>query len=194
MKYLRYIFFVLILSAGLFFGFRLQNPLITIRTEMGDIKLEIFVDEAPLTSAHFLGCIDDHLFENSFFYRTVTMDNQPGNEIKIEVIQGGILYSSGKKTPPPIVHETTETTGILHKDGAISLARSRPGTASSEFFICIGDQSELDFGGKRNPDGQGFSAFGRVIEGMEVVRRIHTQPQKEQLLNPRIRIFDIVRN
>jgi peptidyl-prolyl cis-trans isomerase A (cyclophilin A) len=89
---------------------------------------------------------------------------------------------------PPIAHETTTQTGILHKDGVISMARLEPGTATSEFFICVGDQPELDFGGKRNPDGQGFAAFGRVIKGMEVVRRIQQQPDKKQFLDPVIKI------
>src|SRR5262249_16023380 len=86
---------------------------------------------------------------------------------------------------PPIAHETTDKTGILHKDGVISMARLQPGSASSEFFICVGGQPELDFGGKRNPDGQGFAAFGKVIEGMDVVRKIQQQPAKDQyLLSP----------
>jgi peptidyl-prolyl cis-trans isomerase A (cyclophilin A) len=174
-------------------GFQPGNPQILIRTELGDIFLEIFVDEAPVTSSHFLKCIDGHLFRDASFYRTVTLDNQPENTIKIEVIQGGIRYSSGKKPPPPIEHETTDKTGILHRDGVLSLARSSPGTASSEFFICVGDQPELDFGGRRNPDRQGFSAFGRVVKGMDVVQKIHGRPEEGQMLNPRIKIFDIVR-
>lgn len=186
--------FILVLITGLFFGFQTENPQILIRTELGDITLEVFVNEAPITSAHFLKCINEHLFQEASFYRVVTLDNQPQNEVKIEVIQGGIRYSSGKKMPSPIEHETTETTGILHKDGALSMARSNPGTASSEFFICVGDQPELDFGGKRNPDGQGFSAFGRISKGMEVVHKIHNAPEEGQLLNPRIKIFDIIRN
>ena len=103
----------------------------------------------------------------------------------------------GKKSrmpPPPIECETRQTTGILHKDGVLSLAHSQPGTASSEFFICVGDQPDLDFNGKRNPDGQGFSAFGRVVLGMDVVHEIHRQPEEGQRLNPRIKIFDIILN
>jgi len=102
-------------------------------------------------------------------------------------------YTEGRETLPPIDHETTEKTGIFHKDGVISMARLQPGTASSEFFICVGDQPELDYGGKRNPDGQGFSAFGKVIAGMDVVEKIHQQPADGQTLNPRIKIHNIVR-
>jgi len=92
---------------------------------------------------------------------------------------------------PPIKHEPTVLTGILHKDGVISMARNEPGTATSEFFICIGDQPSLDYGGKRNPDGQGFAAFGKVVEGMDVVRKIHKSAAAGQWLKPRIKILKI---
>ena len=170
-----------------------QDPQILIQTEFGDIKVEIYEKKAPITAPNFLGYIDKNLFEGASFYRTVTMDNQPNNDIKIEVIQGGLRFADSEKRLPAIEHETTDMTGILHKDGVISMARSEPGTASSEFFICIGDQPELDFGGKRNPDGQGFAAFGKVIEGMDVVRKIHKQPAARQMLNPRIKIINIIR-
>ena len=94
---------------------------------------------------------------------------------------------------PPIIHETTKETGVLHTDGTISYARNEPGTATLEFFICIGDQPELDYGGRRNPDRQGFAAFGRVIKGMDVVQKIHEQPAEGQMLNPKIEIFNIER-
>jgi peptidyl-prolyl cis-trans isomerase A (cyclophilin A) len=94
----------------------------------------------------------------------------------------------------PIEHEPTQKTGILHKNGVISMARLKPGTASSEFFICVKDQPELDFEGKRNPDGQGFSAFGIVVGGMDVVKKIHQQPTEGQMLDARIKIFNIVRS
>jgi peptidyl-prolyl cis-trans isomerase A (cyclophilin A) len=77
---------------------------------------------------------------------------------------------------PPIQQETTAQTGLKHLDGTISMARLEPGSATSEFFICVGDQPELDFGGKRYADGQGFAAFGRVTQGMEVVRAIQALP------------------
>ena len=92
---------------------------------------------------------------------------------------------------PPIAHEITEVTGILHKDAIVSMARMGPGTAATDFFICIGDQPELDYGGKRNPDGQGFAAFGKVLEGMDVVRAIHQQPVDKQRLAPPIPIHRV---
>jgi peptidyl-prolyl cis-trans isomerase A (cyclophilin A) len=170
-----------------------ENPKILIKTEFGDITVEIFLEKAPITASNFLKYVDENRFSGASFYRTVTMDNQPNNEIKIEVIQGGIRFSQEREGLPSIEHEITKKTGILHKDGVISMARSAPGTASSEFFICIGDQPELDFGGKRNPDGQGFAAFGKVISGMDVVRKIQIQPVDEQMLDPRIQIHNIIR-
>jgi peptidyl-prolyl cis-trans isomerase A (cyclophilin A) len=121
------------------------------------------------------------------------MDNQPQNLVKIEVIQGGLGFSDEDRPFPPLAHETTAKTGILHKDGVISMARSEPGSATSEIFICIGDQPELDFGGKRNQDGQGFAAFGRVIEGMDVVRKIQQQPDEKQMLKQPVTIQTIER-
>jgi peptidyl-prolyl cis-trans isomerase A (cyclophilin A) len=133
------------------------------------------------------------LFQDASFYRVVRMDNQPNNAVKIEVIQGGLEFSSGKREFPPIEHEATARTGILHKNGVISMARDKPGSATSEFFICVGDQPELDFGGKRNPDGQGFAAFGKVIDGMDVVKKTQEQPAQGQRLIHRVTIRDIVR-
>jgi peptidyl-prolyl cis-trans isomerase A (cyclophilin A) len=169
-----------------------QNPKVVIRTEMGDITVELFVQQAPISAGNFLTYVDDSLYVNSVFYRVVTLQNQPKNDVKIEVIQGG-LFSDERTRYFPIEHETTQTTGILHKDGVISYARAEPGTAGSEIFICIGDQPELDFGGRRNPDGQGFAAFGKVIEGMDIVRKIQQLPEKDQMLISQIKIFNIER-
>jgi peptidyl-prolyl cis-trans isomerase A (cyclophilin A) len=168
-----------------------KNPLILIKTEMGNIEVEIFQNKAPISAGNFLKHVDEGVYKNSYFYRTVTFNNQPNNEIKIEVIQGGILDKADNYSP--IKHETTKKTGILHKDGIISYARNEPGTATTEFFICIGDQPELNYGGRRNPDRQGFAAFGRVIKGMNIVNEIHSQPSKNQMLKPKIKIIDIER-
>lgn len=169
-----------------------RHPTIVIETELGDIHVEIYEEKVSITALNFLRYVDGGHFKGGSFYRTVTMDNQPNNDVKIEVIQGGRnLDMDGFES---IEHETTDRTGVLHKDGVISMARNQPGSATSEFFICVGDQPELDFGGKRNPDGQGFAAFGKVVKGMDVVRKIHMQPVEGQRLNPRIGIINIVRN
>jgi len=170
-----------------------KRPQVLIQTELGDITVEIYEKKAPITASNFLKYIDENLFIGASFYRVVRMDNQPDKDVKIEVIQGGLGFSDNEKRLPPIEHETTDITGILHKDGVISMARNEPGTASSEFFICVGDQPELDFEGKRNPDGQGFAAFGKVIDGMNVVREIQSKHAEGQLLNPQIKINKIIR-
>jgi len=177
----------------IFLGLKAQNPQVLIKTELGDISIEVYTDKAPITAANFLRYVDENRFEGATFYRVVRLDNQPNNDVKIEVIQGGLSSQKAAKRLKSIKHETTDKTGILQKDGAISMARNKPGTASSEFFICVGDQPELDFGGKRNPDGQGFAAFGRVIKGMDVVKKIQQQPADGQMLITRIKIISVTR-
>jgi len=190
--YKLFFMFIIFISGTLLIGAD-NNPRILIETELGDITVEIYANKAPLTAANFLKYVDEHTYDGSCFYRIVTMDNQPDKNIKIEVIQGGILSDPGSTSFEPIPHETTEQTGILHKHGVISMARLEPGTASSEFFICVNDQPELDFGGRRNPDGQGFAAFGKVIQGMDVVLAIHRQPAKTQYLEKKIKIVRMYR-
>ena len=170
-----------------------QNPKVEITTTLGTIKLEIFKDKAPITANYFLENVNNNVFKDACFYRVVRMDNQPNNDIKIEVIQGGLFFDSIVDQKPTIAHETTKETGILHTDGVISMARNQPGSASTEFFICIGDQPNLDFEGMRNPDGQGFAAFGKVIKGMDVVKLIQQQKDDEQMLVERIDILSITR-
>jgi peptidyl-prolyl cis-trans isomerase A (cyclophilin A) len=169
------------------------NPHVVMQTSLGAITLEIFVREAPVTAANFLRYVDEGRFAGASFYRVVRMDNQPDNPVKIEVIQGGLGFDDRERPFPPIAHETTRRTGIRHLDGTLSMARNQPGSASSEFFICVGDQPELDFGGRRNPDSQGFAAFGRVTAGMDVIRKIHQLPAKGQMLVEPVRILSISR-
>lgn len=155
---------------------------VEIETELGNILIELYVDKAPITCENFIKYIKNNKFEGANFYRVVRLDNQPDKTIKIEVIQGGLGFDVEESPYPPIKHETTLETGLLHKNGTLSMARAEPGTASSEFFICIGNQPELDFGGKRNPDGQGFAAFGKVVGGMDIVRKIQQMKDERQML------------
>ncbi|SHF57625.1 peptidyl-prolyl cis-trans isomerase A (cyclophilin A) [Mariniphaga anaerophila] len=158
-------------------------PQVEIQTSLGKILIEVDTVHAPVTAANFLKHVTEGSYNKSFFYRTVRLDNQPGSSVKIEVIQGG-LYSDEEINKHPVIrHETTEETGLKHLDGVISMARNEPGTASTEFFICIGNQPELDYSGKRNPDEHGFAAFGKVIQGMDVVRKIQQLPNKDQYLD-----------
>lgn len=170
-----------------------KYPQIIIETSLGEIVLELYPEQAPITATNFLKLVDENAFEGATFYRTVTMNNQPDNDVKIEVIQGGLAFTKDLVEFDLIAHETTEQTGILHKDGVISMARTTPGSACTEFFICVGDQSSLDFNGNRNPDLQGFSAFGKVIRGMDLVRQIQLQAEEKQLMKPRIPITAIRR-
>jgi peptidyl-prolyl cis-trans isomerase A (cyclophilin A) len=166
---------------------------IIIRTELGEIHVRLNLVRAPVTSANFLRYIDAGLFDSTCFYRVVRPDNQPKDSVFIGVIQGGRYEDEETRGFPPVPHETTEMTGIRHRDGVISMARWTPGTATSEFFICVGDQPDLDYGGRRNPDGQGFAAFGIVTKGMEVVRRIHSINAPGQYLEKPVLILEIVR-
>ncbi len=180
-KFMAFFLWVILVSCG-----GQKSPRVVFQTDLGEFEVELYARAAPITVANFLRYVDEGRFEGGTFYRTVRLDNQPDNAVKIEVVQAGLKDDDHPLALPAIRHETTAMTGIRHQDGVISMARNAPGTASSEFFICIGDQPELDLGGKRNPDGQGFAAFGRVVRGMEVVRAIHRQPAQGQWLNPQI--------
>jgi peptidyl-prolyl cis-trans isomerase A (cyclophilin A) len=167
-------------------------PRVIIGTSLGNIEVEVDTIRAPITSANFLRYVDLGFYRFGRFHRTVRADNQPKDKIKIAVIQAG-LDSLRVKDFPPIPLERTRATGLSHTDGTISMARDGPNTATSDFFICIGDQPSLDYGGKRNPDGQGFAAFGRVVLGMDVVRKIQASPARGQTLDPPIPIEAIAR-
>ena len=169
------------------------NTRIVIETELGNIEAEIFENQAPITAANFLRYVDGGFYRNGRFYRTVEPNNQPNSPIRIEVIQGGINPEREHERFDPIPLERTSVTGLSHTDGTLSMSRFAPDSAHSEFFICIGDQPSLDYGGMRNPDGQGFAAFGRVIRGMDVVRAIQQSPHEGQRLTPPIIIRDIRR-
>lgn len=162
-----------------------------IKSEAGDIVFEVYPDAAPKTVKNFLKYVDKADFKGADFYRVVRMDNQPNDSIRIEVIQGN--FTSDKNSLGNIDHETTEETGILHENGTVSMARMDPGSASLAFFICINNQPELDFGGKRNPDGQGFAAFGKVIRGMGVVKSIQSGETDGQSLKKTITIEKITK-
>ena len=167
---------------------------ISMETELGSIQMVLYPDRAPITVSNFLMYVDENRYKDFHFYRMVHMENQPDNDVKIEVIQGGLGFDKHPMELPTILHETTDKTGIRHLNGTLSMARMEPGTASSEIFICINDQPELDYSGKRNPDGQGFAAFGKVISGMDVIRKIQLLPETKQMLNKVVKVNSIQRN
>ena len=165
---------------------------VLIRTELGDIEAELDAKRAPRTVANFLKYADGKFYDGGVFHRTVTPDNQPGDKVRIQVVQAGADPKREKESFPPIKLERTSRTGLRHRDGTLSMARDGPDTATHEFFICVGDQPELDFGGKRNPDGQGFAAFGQVVKGMDVVKKIQAAPADGQTLTPPVKILKVV--
>jgi len=166
-----------------------------VETEAGAFVVEVDEEVAPVTVANYLALVDAKLLDGGAVYRVVTRANQPAaTPHPIEVVQWGMNRPDGPPPPlPPIAHETTRQTGLRHVDGTVSMARAQPGTATTEFFVCIGAQPALDFGGQRNPDGLGFAAFGRVVAGMDVVRALHARGEADQYLARPVRISSVRR-
>lgn len=173
----------LLAAAALLAGCEQDSRLqVTIHTSKGDIVVAVDTVAAPITSSNFLRYVDDRHYDGGQFFRVVRMDNQPNNEIKIEVIQGSANGGGSEAFYNPILLERTSVTGLYHTDGVISMARGGPDTATHSFFFTIGDQPSLDFGGMRNEDGQGFAAFGSVLSGMEVILDIQSGEVEYQTL------------
>ena len=166
---------------------------VVIETDRGTIHAALDSARAPRTVANFLKYVDGGYYTGGRFHRSVTPANQPRDSVRIEVIQGGTNPAPEPRGFPPIELERTSQSGLRHVDGALSMARGGPNTATSDFFICIGAQPSLDFGGHRNLDGQGFAAFGHVTAGMDVVRAIQNAPVDAQRLTPPITIRRIAR-
>lgn len=172
------------------------NPTIDIETYYGDIIVELYPDKAPKTVAAFLSFVDSGYFKNTSFYRVLKKDDQAMNVAKTQLIQGGLWQTKFKlqQTMPGIPLETTKQTGILHTEGVISLARNEePNSGNTEFFICMDNEPDYDYGGDASPDKKGYVTFGKVIDGMEYVRQIHDQPDFETNFKPPIKIINIKR-
>ena len=172
------------------------NPTIDIQTYYGDIIVELYPAKAPKTVAAFLSFVDSGYFKNTTFYRVLKKEDQSMNVTKADLIQGGLWQTKLKlqQTIPGIPLETTKQTGILHKEGVISLARNdAPNSGNTEFFICMDDEPDYDYGGDASPDKLGYATFGKVIDGMKFVEQIHSQPDFETNFKPPIKILDIKR-
>ena len=165
------------------------TALVRLETAMGKIDMEVEVDRAPVTAANFLLCVEEGRYDGGRFHRTVRPDTEVRKDVPIEVIQAGPAPAWEGRDVSPIALERTNVTGLRHVDGAVSMARSGPDTATTDFFVCVGPQPSLDFGGSRNPDGQGFAVFGRVIRGADIVRRIQAAPSEGQTLAPPVAIL-----
>ncbi len=170
-------------------------PHVIIETGYGDIEIELYTDKAPLTANAFLAYIDSGYYDKCNFYRVLNMYNQPSNAPKAFLVQGGIWKSNNQlaQSLQGIPHESTKQTGILHKEGTISMARNEPGSAGPEFFIMVEDETGFDFGGENMADGLGFAAFGSVVRGMPIVRKIHDLKEANQYLQPPVYIHTIRR-
>jgi peptidyl-prolyl cis-trans isomerase A (cyclophilin A) len=162
---------------------------VVFETTQGKITLAVDTVHAPITGRNFLRYVDGHFYDGGHFFRTVREDNQATDPVHIAVVQVGADPARLHDQFPPIPLERTTTTGLHHLNGTVSMARNVPNSATSSFFICIGDQPALDFGGARNADGQGFAAFGRVVEGMDVVRAIWRAHANGQALTPPVAII-----
>jgi peptidyl-prolyl cis-trans isomerase A (cyclophilin A) len=164
-----------------------QKPvLVVFETDAGNITIEVDTVHAPNTSANFLKYVDAGLYDGASFYRTVRPDTETNEDQPIYVIDGDLDPSRNEDKFPPIPLERTSVTGLKHLAGTVSMGRNRAAdSAQSEVFICLEDKPSLDFGGMRNPDGQGFAAFGKVVDGMDVVKKIWLMPaEKRRLVTP----------
>ena len=146
---------------------------VVFETALGNIVFEVDLARAPVTAANFLKYVDGKFYDGGMVNRSVRPDNTTRHDVPIQVIQFQSDRARRAEQFPPIPLERTSVTGLKHTDGALSMARSGPDSATTSFSIMVGDQPELDFAGKRNADGQGFAVFGRVVSGMDVVKKIH---------------------
>ena len=166
---------------------------VAIDTSLGRIVVALDRAHAPATTANFLHYVDTHRLDGEAFYRAMHSETS-------QLIQGGIR-SDARKLYPPIAHEPTSQTGLHNVAGAISMANAGPGTARSDFFILLSDVPAFDAGSPQG-DANGFAAFGHVIEGMDVVKRIWEAPvsptkgeglMNGQMLEPAVKIIKAVR-
>jgi peptidyl-prolyl cis-trans isomerase A (cyclophilin A) len=165
---------------------------VAIETELGDIEIEVFQQQAPASAGYFLADVRAGRYDGSSFFRIVTLSNQSAEKHRrIAVIQGGLRHER-EDLPPVIPHETTAVTGLKHLKGTASLARLAPGAVYHSFFICLRDEPALDFGGARHPDGQGFAVFGRVVAGFDVVQRIYARAEQAEYLKKEIAIRRVI--
>ena len=162
-----------------------EQPRVVLETDAGRMVLALDLDKAPLSTCNFLAYVTDGDYDGGSFFRTVVRETN-ANPHPIDVIQAATPRGSDDDSRPPIPLERTRDTGLRHVAGVVSMARDGPDTATSSFFIVTRDTPALDFGGGRNPDGQGFAAFGRLVEGLDVARRIQMLPAngEEQLTPP----------
>ena len=171
---------------------------VAIDTSLGRIVVALDRAHAPVITANFLHYVDTHRLDGETFYRAMHVKDAEG--VDGGLVQGGVR-SDARKLYPPIAHEPTSQTGLHNVAGAISMANGGAGTTRADFFILVSDQPGLDANGPGG-DATGFAAFGRVTEGMDVVKRIWSSPvsqtkgegpMKGQMLEPTIKILKAAR-
>ena len=185
------VFLLSIIPLLFLFSCKKENPKVEIMTTKGLIIVELDIQNAPITAGHFLKLVEKGVYDGGSFYRSVRGGTDENNPVPIRVVQGGAARKKGGEKIETIPHETTQDTGLKHLNMTVSMARGEPGTASTEFFICMHDEPELDFGGRRNPDGQGFAAFGRVIVGEDIVHKVWGSPAMGEQIDPVVPIHKI---
>ena len=168
------------------------HPHVLIDSKYGEIEIELYPEKAPKTVGAFLSYVKAGYYRNSSFYRVLFTEGATP-DLNAGVIQGGISQTDPDKRAQlkGIEHESTKLSGLSHTDGTVSLARTTVGSGNTEFFICIGDQTNYDFGRNGNPDGQGYAAFGKVVKGMDVVRKIQQQSSTNERFDEKIEIRNI---
>lgn len=166
-----------------------KEPHVFIETEYGDVELELYPEKAPETVASFLDNIEAGLYNDASFYRVLKNENLP-EEYNQGLIQGGVFQAKPSLVPnlKKVKHESPKQTGLTHESGTISMARTTPGSATTEFFICIGDQKQFDSSSRGNSDGLGYAAFGKVVDGMDVVRLIQNKKSTGESFNKPVKI------
>lgn len=189
MRIVAFMFCILLLSTCALK--KTEFPYIVIQTNFGDIEAELYPAKAPKTVAAFLSYIDKSFYKNASFYRVLKDDEMP-NDYNTGIIQGGVWPNL--KAVVGIEHESTKQTGLSHTDGTLSMARTGLGTATTEFFICIGDQISLDAGRSGTKDSLGFAAFGKIIRGMDIVRKIQATKTVGDKFTDKINIINITKN
>ncbi|RDJ27745.1 peptidylprolyl isomerase [Bosea caraganae] len=173
-------------------GDGLNLPRVRVETALGGFTVQVHVDKAPISAEAFLAYVRAGYLDGSSVFRILNDRNQPNDEHKVRTVQWGWYERKDNTLPigrPP--HEPTSVTGLRHLRGTMSMARRGTGTPGSEYFIILRDEPELDFGGRRNPDGQGFAAFAEVVEGFDTLERLHERGEDEQFVRDPVPVLSV---
>ncbi len=178
----------------------MEEPIVDIETALGRFAVAVHAGRAPTSAATFLAYVRGGHLAGSSVFRILNRINQAPHATRPETIQWGWRPKDAGRLPadprqaqpfPPIALETTSATGLRHRRGSMSMARRGGVVMGTEYFICLGDEPELDFGGSRNPDRLGFGVFAQVIEGLEVIERIHATGEAEEYVRHPVAVLSV---